>query len=138
MKQFKILFICKNNKFRSKVAEAYFKKTNKNKNIKVDSAGLFEGGLGNKNANSIIKKLGINIKGKPRTISNKLLTKQDLVIIVADNVPKNIYDKKYCKNLIKWRIEDTEKISKNRIEKIVKKIIKKVDKLNKSKLLKKV
>ena len=35
----KILFICKYNRFRSRVAAAYFKKINKNSKIKVESAG---------------------------------------------------------------------------------------------------
>ena len=40
-----ILFVCKYNRFRSRVAEAYFKKINKNKNISVKSAGIIKGNL---------------------------------------------------------------------------------------------
>jgi len=36
----KILFVCKHNRFRSKVAEAFFNKLKKNKKIKAESAGL--------------------------------------------------------------------------------------------------
>ena len=38
-----ILFVCRYNRFRSRTAEAYFKKINKNKKIKVKSAGIFKG-----------------------------------------------------------------------------------------------
>ncbi len=41
MKKINILFVCRYNRFRSRVAEAYFKKINKN--FKVKSAGLFKG-----------------------------------------------------------------------------------------------
>ena len=36
----KILFVCKFNRFRSKVAEAYFKKINRNRRIKERRFGL--------------------------------------------------------------------------------------------------
>ena len=36
----KILFVCRHNRFRSKVAEAIFNKLNKNKEIQIESAGL--------------------------------------------------------------------------------------------------
>jgi len=39
----KIAFVCKYNRFRSQIAEAYFNKLNKNKSIKVYSAGVIKG-----------------------------------------------------------------------------------------------
>ena len=39
----KILFICRHNRFRSKIAEAYFNKINKNKNLIAKGAGIFPG-----------------------------------------------------------------------------------------------
>ena len=44
----KILFICKYNAFRSKVAESYFNKMNKNKKIKAFSRGFIMGGAPDK------------------------------------------------------------------------------------------
>jgi len=126
----KILFVCKNNRFRSKIAEAYFKKINKNKNIKFSSAGIFRGSPIKKQTKEIIKKFNIIIKGKPRTISTDLLKKQDLIIIVANDVPKSIFNKKYFKKIKIWKIPDSYIVNKKKIEKIIKKIIKKVDKLN--------
>ena len=130
MKTKKILFVCKNNRFRSKVAEAYFKKTNKNKN--VSSAGLFQGFPMDKRTTKTAKGLGIDLKGKPRAMSNKLLTEQDIVIIVADDVPEKVFIKRYCKKLIVWKIPDADKMTKKAIEKPIKLIIKRIDKLNKT------
>lgn len=54
----KILFICKYNAFRSRIAEEYFKKINKNSKIQVISRGFIMGG---------------NSDNEQREISNKLL-----------------------------------------------------------------
>lgn len=88
----KILFVCKYNRFRSRVAEAYFKKVNKNKNIMAESAGIIEGSypLASEQV-KIAKKFGIDIEGRPRALSSKLLREQDLVVIVADDVPESIF-----------------------------------------------
>ena len=37
-----ILFVCKHNVFRSKIAEAYFKKVNQNREINAKSAGIIK------------------------------------------------------------------------------------------------
>ena len=42
-KKTNILFVCKYNRFRSKIAEAYFNKINKNKLVSVKSAGIIRG-----------------------------------------------------------------------------------------------
>ena len=68
MKSKNILFVCKYNRFRSRVAEAYFKKINK-KNISAFSAGVFRGDYPlDKQELEVCKKLGINIEGKPKNI----------------------------------------------------------------------
>ena len=107
----RILFVCKFNKFRSKVAEALFNKLNKNPSIKAKSAGIVSGDFLNHNTVKICKQLGVNLKGKPRGISMKLLKWQNILIIVADNIPPSIFNqKKYGKKLIVWKIHDTSEI----------------------------
>ncbi len=128
MKKINILFVCKYNRFRSQVAEAYFKKINQNKNIKAYSAGIIEGEFVAKNVKIIGKKLGINVSGKPRGVSERLLKQIDLVVIVADNVPKRIFFGG-TRKVIKWRIPDTSQKNLEGIEIISKNIMKKVDKL---------
>ena len=134
MKQTKILFVCKYNRFRSRIAEAYFNKVNKNKNIVAESAGVIEGFLPlDKNQIKTAEKFGFSILGKPRTTSMEMLRDFDKIIIVANDVPKSIFSYfLYKDKVIKWNIPDVvEGKSIDENEKIVKKIIKKVDELNK-------
>ncbi len=122
-----LLFVCKYNRFRSKVAEAFFKKINKNKTIKVKSAGLIKGGRIGKNIISAAKENGISIIGQPRGLSSELLMWQDMIVIAADDVPQGIFEnKKYGKPLIAWKIPDAKSTGKEEKEKIIKKIKKKV------------
>jgi len=125
----KILFVCKYNRFRSKVAEAYFKKVNRNKNIKIESAGIIKGNPISKFEKSISKEFGINIGGTPRTLSSKLLSKTDIIIIVADDVQKEIfrYNGKYIQKVLVWKIKDNLNDKSKEVEKIIKQIMKKVD-----------
>jgi len=104
----KILFICKHNRFRSKVAEALFKKYNKNKKIKAGSAGTNLDYIPvAENVIKVLKTFGVKkINRKPKKISKKLINNSDLIIIVADNVKKNIF-KEYKKKIIVWKISDT-------------------------------
>jgi len=126
----KILFICKYNRFRSRIAAEYFKKINKNKNIKIDSAGLIKGNSVDKGEVKVLKEFGININGKPKALSSKLLETQDLIIIVANDVPKQVL-KCHSKKIINWKIKDATRASRKQIIPIVKKIIKKTERLNK-------
>jgi protein-tyrosine-phosphatase len=136
MTETNILFICKYNVFRSKVAEAYFKKINKNKNIKVKSAGLILGCKKNYKIIEICKKLGLKLKIKSEGLNICLIKLADIIIIVANDVPKEIfkYNKKYPKKVILWEIKDmsdTEKDVDLKREITIKQIMKKVDELNK-------
>ena len=126
-----ILFVCKYNKFRSRVAEAYFKKINKNKNISVKSAGLIQGNPIKKLEKLISKNMGITISGNPKTMSSKQLSKIDIIIIVANDVPKEIfkYKGKYIQKLVVWKIKDNLNDKPKEVEKIIKQIMKKVDSL---------
>lgn len=127
-----ILFVCKYNRFRSRVAEAYFNKINKNKNIRVKSAGIMKGSYPlDKREVEAAKRMGIKLDGRPVGLSTNLMRKIDLIIIVADNVPKSIfnYDGFRGKTVV-WKIKDIYNgESKVLIEKIIKKIKGKVRRL---------
>jgi protein-tyrosine-phosphatase len=127
-----ILFVCKYNRFRSRVAEKYFNNINKNKNIHVWSAGIIKGNYPlNKREVAAAKAEGIYINGKPKGLSTKLLRETDLIIIVANNVPKSIFNYNGFKGKTKvWRVKDlTDGESKVLIERRVKKIMRKVRRL---------
>lgn len=124
----KILFICKHNRFRSRIANSYFRKINKDKKIKVDSCGLIKGIAVSKNVISVAKRYGINIEGKTKGLDEKSLLSRDIFIIVADDVPKSIL-KRFNKKIIIWKIEDASQSDKKAVEKVIKKIMNKVEKL---------
>lgn len=123
----KILFVCKHNRFRSKVAEAFFNKLNKNKNYKAESAGIFKGFPVSDSVISVGKKLGIRINKNTQGLREEFLSEYDIIIIVANNVPRKIFDDKRRKRkVILWKIPDTNQNNKEQISKISQQIGKKV------------
>jgi protein-tyrosine-phosphatase len=129
----KILFVCKHNRFRSRVASSYFNNLNKKSKNKAKSAGIYSDYSAlNRDEVGISGKFGIDIRGKPRKVNNKLLKWADLIFIVADDVKISQikYHKKY--KIIQWKIKDVDnaKNVKLAIKQTVKKIIKRVDSLN--------
>ncbi len=129
-----ILFVCKYNRFRSRIAEAYFKQINKNSNLKVKSGGIMVGAYPlDKEEVRIAAKLGIKLAGKPEPVTTDKLIWQNLLVIVADNVPKSLFDfneKKFNKRTIVWKIPDIRNGENGKtIERIIKMIIPKVDSL---------
>jgi protein-tyrosine-phosphatase len=129
-----ILFICKYNRFRSRVACSYFNKINRNKRNKAKSAGIIVGG---EDLNPLQVKaameLGINIRGKPSPVTTEKLIWEDIIVIVADNVPPEIFkfnEARFQKKTIVWKIPDIRPgDGKKEIVKIIHLIIKKVDEL---------
>ncbi len=127
-----ILFVCKYNAFRSRVAEVYFNKINKNPNIKAKSSGIIGGAVVMEKQGEALKKCGMVLKRKSKGLSMDLLRWQNIMIIVADDVQPSLFNnKKYGKKLIVWKIRDTKDKEGKDIPKIVNKIKRKVDKLNK-------
>ncbi len=124
----KILFVCKHNRFRSKIAEAFFNKINKNKKFRAYSAGVFKGFPVHNNVISVGKKLGIYINKKTKGLSERLVKDMDTIIIVADDIPTSLFKNK-TKKIIKWKIPDANQADKNRILFISNKIKNKVKNL---------
>jgi arsenate reductase (thioredoxin) len=116
-----VLFICKFNRFRSKVAESYFNKINKNPKIKAKSAGIIRGSPINETQKRICKNSGIIIGGKPCGLSTRLLRWQTVTIIVANDVPPIIFkdNNKYGKKVLIWKIPDAESDNVAEIKKII-------------------
>ena len=129
-----VLFVCKYNRFRSKVAEAFFKKYNKDKKIKAKSAGIIQGSPINPVQKKVSQDFGINIKNPTRGISTKLLKWQDTIILVSDDVPESIFkdNKKFGKYLIVWKIPDAKAENKQEIIRIISMIDNKVKELIKN------
>lgn len=132
----RVLFICRHNRFRSKVAEALFKKYNKNKKIKARSCGI---GLDYipvaKNVLKVLKEFGIKkVNRKPKSFNNKLIDKSDLIVIVANNISKKEIKEKVIdsKEIIFWKISDTKQEDYKGILKRAKLIEKRIKNLVKS------
>lgn len=121
----KILFVCKHNRFRSKIAEAAFKKFNKNPRVTATSAGIFEGLPVLKIVIDTGKKFGLKIDKSTQGIKEKWFNELDLIILVANDVPSVILKNK-VKKLIVWKIPDCPCADRKCVEKTAEKIIIKI------------
>jgi protein-tyrosine-phosphatase len=124
----KILFLCKHNRFRSKVAEAIFNKLNKDKKIKVDSAGLLidqARPFVAENVVKVMKEKDYNVFGIPRQVTINNINDFDILIIVADNVSPEFFSE-FKGRIIHWNIPDCDEKDFPRIKEIVREIEKKV------------
>ena len=80
-----ILFLCKYNRFRSKLAEAYFNKVNDNSNFVVRSAGLiFDSSPSNVVEIGTARENGLTFSKGFQGMSTDLWDWADKLIIVAD------------------------------------------------------
>jgi protein-tyrosine-phosphatase len=127
-----ILFVCRYNRFRSRIAEAYFNKINKDKKIKAKSAGLMKGSPLSSITIKIAKELGLNIKGEVKGLSSEIMAWKDIIVIVADDVPQEVFNKKdkHVKEVIIWGIEDAKRDDTNKIKKLEKIIMDRTNNLN--------
>ncbi len=102
----KILFVCRHNRFRSKVAEAFFIKFSKGK-FEVKSMGLKKDLTHDYVAKSVHDALmdkKVQVKDEnAREISEELIDWADKIVIVADNVPLDIFPKEKTEV---WKISD--------------------------------
>lgn len=129
MNKMRILFVCKHNVFRSRIAEEYAKKRGMN----ASSAGLIKTKLlPDQIQLKVAKEFGLEIKENSKPISIELLQKQDKVILVASDVPVKIFRHPLygLKGKISvWKIKDVnQKTMKKDSRKIIKQIINKIDK----------
>ncbi|MDP3882270.1 MAG: hypothetical protein Q8Q31_05325 [Nanoarchaeota archaeon] len=126
-----ILFVCKYNRFRSKVAETVFNKLNKNSKIKARSAGVIKGRPLAPETIRAAREVGVIIKNPTQGLSTKLLLWQDTTIIVADDVPTQIFkeNKLYGKKTIVWKVPDIHHNDVPKIQRVIKVIEKKVGEL---------
>ena len=122
-----ILFICKHNRFRSKVAEAFWKKFFKNDGrFTVQSAGVQcdpARAYVARYVHQVMKEHETKIVDeRPRVVDDAVLERAERIIIVADNVDKNIFSAEVQKKCEVWKIEDADESELEKIRDIVIKI----------------
>jgi len=120
-----ILFVCKFNNTRSQISAFLFNKLNKNKKWVAKSAGL----IGGRATYGVLKDLSVLKKNhkmtftNKRTLTQKLLFGSDMIIIVADDVPIEIFSSQIKSGIkvIKWKVKDGWKYKEcTRIERLEK------------------
>ena len=131
-----ILFICMWNRFRSKFAEQYFNQINKNKKFKAESVGVIEvnGPLKpiERSRNKFLKqKYKLALSKKSRGINMKALDEAYKIIVVANDVPLEIIKqrKRWKDKFTYWNIKDVSNDDKEKVNKTVNSIMKKVNNL---------
>lgn len=127
----RILFVCKHNRFRSKVAECIFNKQNKNPRYRAESAGILLDPIRpyvSENVVKVIKEKGYVVKGKPKQFNKKMLRAFDILVIVANNVEEELFSE-FKGRVLRWNIFDCDECDVNSIKKIIDEIERKVREL---------
>jgi protein-tyrosine-phosphatase len=116
-----ILFVCKYNRFRSKIAEAFFKKYYPGNEYSVMSSGVLPGHYPlEKNQIIAAKKFGIRLSGRPKPTTTDLLRKIDMMIIVADDVPVDLFNNAHFgRREERWEIRDNTLETKKTAEEVI-------------------
>ncbi len=114
-----VLFVCKHNVFRSRVAEECLNGYGTTK-YRAESAGLIsldEETLSKEKVHPLQKEVarryGLDLSPKSRSLSHSILKRMDIVIIVADDVSPEIIqeEKSFNVKVILWKIKDVEEDS---------------------------
>jgi len=99
-----ILFVCRNNQLRSKMAEDFFKQFNKDPGNSARSAGILSGNI----------------------INRDLVRWANRIIVVADNVSPSMIEEKYGKKVEVWGVSSNDKELFREIENRVKMLLKQI------------
>lgn len=125
----RILFVCKHNRFRSKVAEAFFNYYDngnneiKTRGVHLDELRPFVADIVKK----VLKEKGIFVKDEtPRLIDDKAIKWADKIIIVADNVVLDGFPREKVEV---WKIRDAHEADVRDVRRAIEQIEKMVRKL---------
>lgn len=133
----KILFICKYNRLRSKIAEALLRFYDKEKKHEVKSAGIRSYFLSPyivEKAKKMLAQRGVSVEDEHSSMVNEYLIKwADKIIVVANDVESNLFPKE---KTIVWEVSDVDvkedKIVSLKIEEIDSKVKDLIENLNKN------
>ena len=124
-----LLFVCKHNRFRSKVAEELFNFYDGGKN-EAKSAGIFLDPINQyvaENVYFVLGERGLRIKNeKARVVDREMIDWADKIIVVANDVDLELFPREKTEV---WRIGDADEADLIRIKKIIDEIDDNVKKL---------
>ena len=131
----KILFVCKYNRFRSKIAEALFLHYNKRRDIEVKSGGIIIDPIRpfvSKAVIDLLRDRGIRVlDNKSKLISAEVIVWANKIILVADDVPLDYFPPE---KIYAWPIPDVHENDKisilltmNKIEEYVRQFVKRLN-----------
>jgi protein-tyrosine-phosphatase len=142
----KILFICRHNRFRSKVAEAFFMQYDKKDEAR--SRGIIEDIDVAGSVVRVMEEFGVELRDETsRVLEDKDVEWADLIVIVADNVKSSDLIRTFDhpkkakklfsdveldvkgKKVLKWEIPDTNQENIDEIRRIIREIKGKVKEL---------
>jgi protein-tyrosine phosphatase len=128
----KVLFVCKHNRARSKIAEVIFNKLAEERGIdaRAESAGLLLDEKLPFVAESVIKLMaekGYKIGGKPMQLTFRMLDNFDTIVIISEGFDEKMFDNFKGKIFI-WKIKDASSSDLTGIRKIIDEIEKDVKK----------
>ena len=118
-----VLFLCVHNSFRSQIAEAYFNKFSRERNLnwQAESAGFLGAEKVNERAIVLMKEEGIDISNeKPKLMTEKMLSQADKIIVVC----KECEELGLCLNLPQhkdidyWRFENPAQLELDKAREI--------------------
>lgn len=118
-----ILFVCKHNRFRSKVAEAIFNSLVNGK-ARAESRGLFLDEIRpyvEESVINVMKDKGYEISGKPKQLGFQEMKNFDVLAVISNGIEKEFFDN-FKKKILIWNISDTDAKDIVRIKEIVNEI----------------
>jgi len=95
------------------------------------------GGRSDATQRNVAKKLGGELKGKSVSVNLEELKKANLIVVVASDIPRRMFDfvgkenTNFYKKILFWKIKDEQKGREKQVRRTLEKVKKKVDELNK-------
>lgn len=118
-----ILFVCKHNRFRSKVAEALWRAFVRDKRFVVKSAGIARdvarAYVAANVHRAVEKRGGVIADEQPRVVSKQTIRWADYIVVVADNVDVKMFPHDKTEQ---WEVEDADESELEKIRVSTRKI----------------
>ena len=133
----KILFICRYNNFRSKVAKLFFDKLNKNPTVETKASGLIKAvHYSREQQQEALNKFGIRLEGVSELLDEDLYHWPDKIILVGDDIPATFFKELKAEGteIIVWKLKDilpNDLDYKEKTQKLTESILKEVKKVEK-------